>query len=72
MNLTDAEIDAYMKEVKSLKASNDKLIDTYYGKVKKASGSKVAAQFYEIENYIISTIRLEVLDNIPFFAELDN
>jgi hypothetical protein len=72
MNLTDAEIDAYMKEVKSLKASSDKLIDTYYGKVKKASGSKVAAQFYEIENYIISTIRLEVLDNIPFFGELDN
>ena len=72
MNLTDAEIDAYMKEVKSLKASSDKLIDTYYGKVKKASGSKVAAQFYEIENYILSTIRLEVLDNIPFFGELDN
>lgn len=72
MNLTDAEIDAYMKEVKSLKASSDKLIDTYYGKVKKASGSKVAAQFYEIENYIICTIRLEVLDNIPFFGELDN
>jgi hypothetical protein len=40
--------------------------------VKKASGSKVAAQFYEIENYIISTIRLELLDNIPFFGELDN
>jgi len=72
MNLTDAEIDTYMKEMKSVKSSNDKLIDTYYGKVKKAAGSKVAAQFYEIENYILSTIRVEVLESIPFFGELDD
>jgi len=71
-NLSDAEIDAYMKDMMKLKTSTDKLIDTYYAKVKKASGSKVAAQSYEFENYILSGIRIEIMNNIPFFGELDN
>jgi hypothetical protein len=71
-NLSDVDIDAYMKDMMSLKKSHDKLIDTYYAKVKKASGSKIAAQFYEFENYILSAIRLEIMNNIPFFGELDN
>ncbi len=71
-NLSDAEIDAYMKDMMKLKTSTDKLIDSYYAKVKKASGSKVAAQFYEFENYILSVIRLEIMNNIPFFGEWDD
>jgi hypothetical protein len=71
-NLSDEEVDTYMKDVMSLKKSTDKLIDTYYKKVKKESGSKTAAQFYEIEYYILNELRLTILDNIPFFGELDD
>lgn len=70
--MTDADIDAIMKEMMTLKSSNDKLIDTYYGKVKKVSGSKVSAQFYEIENFILSAIRLEIMSSIPFIGELED
>ena len=71
LNLSDDEVDIYMKDIMKLKKSNDKLIDSYYSKVKKASGSKVAGQFYEIENYILAVLRVEILENIPFFGEFD-
>jgi len=67
----DAQTDQLMKVVMTQKKSLDKLIDKYYKKIKKSSGSKVAAQFYQLENYILSAIRLEILDTIPFFDEFD-
>ena len=67
----DEETDQLMKVVMTQKKSLDKLIDKYYKKIKKSSGSKAAAQFYQLENYILSAIRLEILDNIPFFDEFD-
>ncbi|MGB5388342.1 MAG: hypothetical protein WBN20_16290 [Eudoraea sp.] len=67
----DEQTDELMKVVMTQKKSLDKLIDKYYKKIKKSSGSKVAAQFYQLENYILSAIRLEILDSIPFFDEFD-
>lgn len=67
----DEQTDQLMKVVMTQKKSLDKLIDKYYKKIKKSSGSKVAAQFYQLENYILSAIRLEILDSIPFFDEFD-
>ena len=71
MNLSDADVDIYMKDIMKLKKSNDKLIDSYYEKVKKVSGSMVAAQFYEFENYILAVLRVDILESIPFFGEFD-
>ena len=67
----DAETDQLMKVVMTQKKSLDKLIDKYYKKIKKSSVSKAAAQFYQLENYILSAIRLEILDTITFFDEFD-
>jgi len=69
--MTDEKTDQLMKAVRTQKKSLDKLIDKYYKKIKKSSGSKIAAQFYQLENYILGAIRLEILDNIPFFDEFD-
>ena len=68
----DAETDQLMKAIMAQKKSLDKLIDTYYKKIKKSSGSKEAAQFYQLENYILSKIRLKIMDNIPFFDEFED
>lgn len=54
-----------------LRNDNDKLLDTYYKKVKKVSGSKVAAQFFQFEAYIQSAVRMSVMEGIPFIGELD-
>jgi transcription termination factor NusB len=68
----DEQTDQLMKAIMTQKKSLDKLIDKYYKKIKKSSGSKEAAQFYQIENYILSAIRLEILSNIPFFDEFED
>ena len=69
--LDDVTTDAIIKENQSLQAATDKLIVQYYGKVKKVTGSKPAAQFYQLEGYLLSVIRATILENIPFIGELD-
>ena len=64
--LTDAQADAWIKDVMKLQSATDELIVTYYGKVKKATSPIVAAQFYQIENYILSAVRAKILEEVPF------
>ena len=70
-SLTEADLDEIMKEIMKLNASHDKLIAVYYKKVKKACGVGVAAQFYQIEWYLLSQIRTSILENIPTINKLD-
>ena len=69
--MTDEKTDQLMKAIMAQKKSLDKLIDNYYKKIKKSSGSIEAAQFYQLENYILSAIRLKIMDTIPFFDEFE-
>jgi hypothetical protein len=69
--LDDAATDNIIREMMSLQAQTDKLIATYYGKVKKGSGVKAAAQFYQFENYILAAIRSAIMENIPLIGEFD-
>lgn len=70
-SMQDADFDKVVSNMNSLKSRNDKLINTYYKKIKKASGAKVAAQFYQIEEYILSEIRAGILGSLPFIGELN-
>jgi hypothetical protein len=69
--LPETELDNIMKEIIKLNAEQDKLLATYYKKVKKQCGIAVAAQFYQIEWYLLSEIRTAILENIPVISELD-
>lgn len=71
MTLSDAETDKLMQDMMALGLANDKLQKTYYGKMKKVSGVKAAAQFLQIEAYLLSAVRATILENIPFIGELD-
>ncbi len=70
-NATDAQIDEIMKEVQSIQEQTDKLIVQYYAKIKKDVGVKPAAQFYQLEGYLLSAVRASILDSIPFIGELE-
>ena len=67
--MTNVQADLWTKDVIKLSAATDKLIVTYYNKIKKATNPIVATQFYQIENYIFTAIRMEVLDGVPFLNE---
>ena len=71
MTLDDATTDKLVNEMMTLSVNNDKLIKTYYGKIKKTSGIKPAAQFVQIESYFLSVIRVSILENIPMIGELN-
>lgn len=70
-SMNDPATDYMIKEMTKLGVKTDKLIGTYYTKVKKAAGIKAAAQFVQIEIYLLSSVRVAILDNIPFIGELD-
>lgn len=68
--IDDATTSQIIKETIALSAATDKLIATYHKKMEKASGAKAAAQFYQLEVYLLSVIRASIFENIPFIGEL--
>jgi hypothetical protein len=64
--MTSDQADAWSKKVMELQKKTDNLIITYYGKVKGISDGIVATQFYQFESYVLSVIRAQILDAIPF------
>lgn len=70
--LTEAETNEIMVDIISLTTSQDKLIAKFYVKFKKSMGTFVAAQFYQIEWYLQSEMKANILENIPIISELDH
>jgi len=58
--------DKWMADVIKLGQSTDKLLLNYYKKVKKATDPVTALKFWHIESYILNSIRLGILEEIPF------
>jgi hypothetical protein len=69
MTMTSEQADTWTKKVMELQVKTDKLIATYYEKVKGVSDGVVATQFYQIENYILSMIRMQILQKVPFLKK---
>jgi len=66
LTMTGVEAEAWTKQVMQLQKKTDKLITDYYSKVLKISDGVVATQFYQIENYILTAIRANILSQVPF------
>jgi hypothetical protein len=67
--MTSEQADAWTKKVIALQQKTDKLITDYYGKIKAISDGIVATQFYQIESFILTAIRAEVLQQVPFLPK---
>lgn len=70
--LDEVSTDKILKEMMSLQVATDKLIGSYAKKIRKSVDVKTAAQFYQIEGYLLSKIRTVILENIPVIGEMDN
>jgi Spy/CpxP family protein refolding chaperone len=70
-SMDDAATSQVIKETASVGLQTDKLIATYHKKMEKAAGAKAAAQFFQLEIYFLSAIRVAILESIPFIGELD-
>lgn len=66
LTMTPEQADEWTMGVIDLQKKTDDLIITYYGKIKAQSDGILATQFYQIENYILTYIRMNVLQDVPF------
>lgn len=56
--------DEMMKVSISLRKDTDKLIDSYYKKIKKKTDPIVALQFYQLERYLSDIVRMTLLEEL--------
>ena len=71
LNLDDITSDELVSESMKINKEHSKLISKYYNSMKKAAGSKAAAQFYQLENYFHGVVRIALMEEIPFIGEFD-
>lgn len=64
-NITNESADAMTQEIIALSKKTDALLTTYVGKIKKVTSPVVAMQFYIVEGYILSGIRVSILEQLP-------
>jgi len=70
-SLSDEKTDELIKQSIAFKKDVNNVIAKYYKNVKKVSGSKTAAQFYQIENYFVNAVGTEMYTAVPLIGELD-
>ena len=64
--MTDEQAAEFMSQMISQRKQTDKLMDTYYKKISKATSPIVAMQFFQVEAYILAAIRSYILEEVPF------
>lgn len=69
--LTDAKADELAKGTLKNHLAYEKLYAKTYNQTKKAIGAINAAKFIQLEVYLQTIIRAEILESIPFIGELD-
>ncbi len=67
--MTNETADKWTADVIKQTSATDKLLVTYYKKVKKVTNPVIALQFYQMENYLLTTIRMAILNQIPFVQD---
>jgi hypothetical protein len=70
-SLNESSTNEIMEDIIALTTSQDKLISMYYKKIRKSAGIFIAAQFYQIEWYLQSELKTNILENIPVINELE-
>jgi hypothetical protein len=65
-NMSSETADKWMKDVIKVSTSTDKLLVSYYKKVKKVTDPVTALKFYHVESYILNSIRQAIVSELPF------
>lgn len=63
--LTNEKAESWTKEVINQGKKTDDLLVTYTKKISKAVSPIAALQFFQVESYILSGIRLSILEELP-------
>ena len=69
-NMDAGQLNTIVNDAMGQTSKNEKLINTYYKKMKKTVDPVVAAQFYQVETYLHSEIRAAIFGNIPMVKKI--
>ncbi len=68
-NITDEQVDGLLKSANTFNKKMSSLKTKYYKLIKKQLSSGVAMRFLQIEEYIQTVIKYEILDTLPFVGD---
>ncbi len=71
VDLDAVTTDEMVAESMKIHDAQFKLVKKYTKKIKKVSGSKAAAQFYQLELFIQDATGVALMEQIPFIGEFD-
>ena len=68
--MDDKTADQLAKDFFELRMGQEKLLEQYYGKMKVATSSSMAIQFYQAETYFITLARGTIMQQIPTYGQV--
>ncbi len=68
-NMTDEQADEFVRKVFQYRKKMLALKMKYYKQVKKATNAMVATRFVEIEQYVQTAVRYEIMEALPFVGD---
>ena len=71
-NMTAATADSLAGNFFKQRLEQEKLIESYYKKIKTATSPVVAFQFYQAEIYLLTQLRSQIMQQIPTYGQLLN
>ncbi len=68
-NITNEQVDAFLKQVNSYNKKMTSLKSKYYKLMKKELSSKIAIRFMLVEEYIQTVVKYELLETLPWVGD---
>jgi hypothetical protein len=68
-NLTPSIADSLAQKFFTNRISQEKSLQEYYEKIKKATNAVTAFEFYQAEVYILTQVRAQIMQQIPTYGE---
>ena len=69
-NMTQAAADSLANRYFVNRVDQEKMLQEYYNKIKKATNAVTAFEFYQAEVYLLTQIRMQIMQQIPTYGEL--
>ena len=68
-NMTPVAADSLAKRYFSNRIEQEKMLETYFQKIKAATDPVIAFEFYQAEVYLLTQIRAQIMSQIPTYGQ---
>ena len=69
-NMTPARADSLANSYFVNRVEQEKTLESYYRKIKAATNSVIAFEFYQAEVYLLTSLRASIMQQIPTYGEI--